>query len=183
MSSFIITLVVSCTLYVDALIIELFKSNNSGEGTDVQNMLEYWFSLTCILSILSLYGIIRVSRNPYSCIFQAVYTFKGLFLVCQGRRWEFLWLESHVNRLVKKFSIYWGQKKIMYDACHINGTWGSAEVGQLKLLYEDGKPQSGGPSVLRGDDSPRHHVLKKKRILFWILHFTLLRVIQGIKLK
>ena len=62
----------------------------------------------------------------------------------------------------------------MYDACHINGTWGSAEVGQLKLLYEDGKPQSGGPSVLRGDDSPRHHVLKKKTypLLDTSLHST-----------
>ena len=50
----------------------------------------------------------------------------------------------------------------MYDTCHITGTWGSAEVRQLMLLYEDGKPQSGGSSVLREDDSPRHHVLKQK---------------------
>ena len=62
----------------------------------------------------------------------------------------------------------------MYDACHINGTWGSAEVGQLKSLYEDGKPQSGGPFVLRGDDSPRHHILKKKtyQLLDTSLHST-----------
>ena len=30
----------------------------------------------------------------------------------------------------------------MYDACRINGTWGSREVGQLKLSFEGGKPQS-----------------------------------------
>ena len=30
----------------------------------------------------------------------------------------------------------------MYDACHINGTWESKEMEQLKLLYEGNKPQS-----------------------------------------
>ena len=34
----------------------------------------------------------------------------------------------------------------MYDACHINGTWGSREAGQLKLSHEGGKPQSREPS-------------------------------------
>ena len=29
----------------------------------------------------------------------------------------------------------------MYGACHINGTWGSKEVGRLKLSYESSKPQ------------------------------------------
>ena len=32
----------------------------------------------------------------------------------------------------------------MYGACHINGFWGSKEVGRL-LLCEDGKWQSGAP--------------------------------------
>ena len=36
----------------------------------------------------------------------------------------------------------------MYGACHINETWGSKEVGRLKLLYEGGEPQSGRPSFL-----------------------------------
>ena len=32
----------------------------------------------------------------------------------------------------------------MYGICHINGTWGSTEVGQLKLSYEGGKTQRKG---------------------------------------
>ena len=51
-----------------------------------------------------------------------------------------------MNKLVKKFTVYWGQKETVYDACH--GTWEIDEVRQLKLLYEGGKPQSGGPSFL-----------------------------------
>ena len=46
----------------------------------------------------------------------------------------------------------------MYDACHINGTWdGEREIGRLKLLYESGKPQNGGPSFLGRVDPSRHH--------------------------
>ena len=45
----------------------------------------------------------------------------------------------------------------MYDACHINGTWGSKELERLKLLYECGKPQSRGPSFVWGVDPSRHH--------------------------
>ena len=52
----------------------------------------------------------------------------------------------------------------MYDACHINGTWRSKEVGQLKL-YWGGKPQSGGPSFLGAVDLYRHHALKKKQTI------------------
>ena len=33
----------------------------------------------------------------------------------------------------------------MYGACNINETRGSKKVGQLKLSYEGGKPQRGGP--------------------------------------
>ena len=72
----------------------------------------------------------------------------------------------------------------MYDACHINGTWdGEREIGRLKLLYESGKPQSGGPSFWGGADPSRHHVLKKKNTISWIFYFTILRAIQKIKLK
>ena len=45
----------------------------------------------------------------------------------------------------------------MYDACHINGTWESKEVGRLKLLYECDKLQSRGPSLVGGVDPSRHH--------------------------
>ena len=45
----------------------------------------------------------------------------------------------------------------MYDACHINGTWESKEVGRLKLLYECGKPQSRGQSFVGGVGPYRHH--------------------------
>ena len=62
----------------------------------------------------------------------------------QGLSKEFLWSGSQVNRLVKKFSIYWGEEETMYGTCHINGTWGSKEVGRLKLSYEGSKPQRGG---------------------------------------
>ena len=71
----------------------------------------------------------------------------------------------------------------MYVACHINGTWGSKEVTRLKLSYDGGKPQREGPSFWGGVDPSRLHVLKKKHIISWIFHFTLLRVIQVIKLK
>ena len=54
----------------------------------------------------------------------------------------------------------------MYGACHINGTWGNKEVGRLKLLYEGGKPQRRGPSILAGVDPYRHHALKKKAYHF-----------------
>ena len=54
----------------------------------------------------------------------------------------------------------------MHDACHINGTWGSKEVGRLPLLYECGTSQSGGPSFLGGVDSSKHHVLKKEMYHF-----------------
>ena len=54
----------------------------------------------------------------------------------------------------------------MYGACHINGTWGSKELGRLKLLYEGGKPQSGETSFLRGVDPSRHHVLTKRKYHF-----------------
>ena len=54
----------------------------------------------------------------------------------------------------------------MYDACHINGTWGRKEVGWLKLLYGGGKPQIGGPSFLGGADPSRNHVLRKKTYHF-----------------
>ena len=61
----------------------------------------------------------------------------------------------------------------MYGACHINGTWGSKEVGQVKLSYEGGKPQMGGPSFLGEFDPSRHHVLKKKTSFLDIsLHST-----------
>ena len=70
----------------------------------------------------------------------------------------------------------------MYDDCHIIGTWGSKEVGRLRL-YEGGKSQSGGPSFVGAVDRSRRHTLKKKRIISWIFHFTLLRVIHGIKLN
>ena len=43
-----------------------------------------------------------------------------------------------------KFSIYWGQKETIYDACRINGTCGSKEVGRLQLC-EGGKRE---PSFL-----------------------------------
>ena len=45
----------------------------------------------------------------------------------------------------------------MYDACHINGTWESKEVGRLKLLYECDKLQSRGPSLVGGVDPSRQH--------------------------
>ena len=61
----------------------------------------------------------------------------------------------------------------MLIGCNINGTWGSKTKGSLKLSYEGGKPQRGGSSFLRGI----------KLTIFWIFHFNLLRVIQGIKLK
>ena len=67
----------------------------------------------------------------------------------------------------------------MYDACHINGTCRSKEVGRLQLC-EGGKSE---PSFLGRVDPSRHGVLKKKRTISWIFHFILLRVIQGIKLK
>ena len=54
----------------------------------------------------------------------------------------------------------------MYDACHINGSWGSKEVGPLLLLYEDGKPESRGPSFGGRVDPSTHHVLKKKMYHF-----------------
>ena len=38
----------------------------------------------------------------------------------------------------------------MHDVCHINETWESKEVRQSKLLYEGGKPKSGGPSLFGG---------------------------------
>ena len=57
----------------------------------------------------------------------------------------------------------------MYDACHIIGTWGNKEVGQLKLSYESDKPQRGGPSFLWGVDLSRHHVLKKKTYNFLVI--------------
>ena len=50
----------------------------------------------------------------------------------------------------------------MHDACHINGSWGSKEVGPLLLLYEGGKPESRGPSFGERVDPSTHHVLKKK---------------------
>ena len=57
----------------------------------------------------------------------------------------------------------------MYDACHINGTWESKEVGRLNLLYECDKLQSRGPSLVGGVDPSRHH--------------DILMVVQGKKLK
>ena len=54
----------------------------------------------------------------------------------------------------------------MYGACHINGTWGSKELGRLKLLYEGGKPQSGETSFLRGVDPSRDRVLTKRKCHF-----------------
>ena len=56
-------------------------------------------------------------------------------------------------------------------------------MGRLKLLYEGGNSPSGGPSFLWGVNPSRHHVLKKKRIISWIFHFILLRVIEVVKLK
>ena len=58
----------------------------------------------------------------------------------------------------------------MYGPCHVNGTRWTKKVGQLKLLYEGFKPQSGGPSF-SGDPS-RHHVLKKRTYHF--LYISLL---------
>ena len=54
----------------------------------------------------------------------------------------------------------------MYDARHINGTWGSKEVRRLRELYEGGKPKRRGPCFLEGVDLSRHHVLKKKTYHF-----------------
>ena len=76
MSSFLITSVVSCTLYFDVLIIELFKiclvtGKNSGEGI-------------------------------LSKVFFDVSRWSGKFLSPGGQ----------MSRLVKKFSIYWGRRKI-----------------------------------------------------------------------
>ena len=61
----------------------------------------------------------------------------------------------------------------MYDACHINGTWESKEVGRLNLLYECDKLQSRGPSLVGGVDP----------LDTMIFYFTLLMVVQGKKLK
>ena len=69
----------------------------------------------------------------------------------------------------------------MYGICHLNGTWGSTEVGQLKLSYKGGKTQRKG-LFWGGVDPSRYHTLKKKLTISWIFHFTLLRVIQVIKL-
>ena len=71
----------------------------------------------------------------------------------------------------------------MCDACHINGSWGSKEVGPLLLLYEDGKPESRGPSFGGRVDPSTHHVLKKKMYHFLDISLHSIRVIQGIKLK
>ena len=62
----------------------------------------------------------------------------------------------------------------MYNACHINGTWESKEVGRLKLSWEGGKSQRGQSSFLGGVDPSRHHVLKKNTYHFLdiSLHFT-----------
>ena len=60
---------------------------------------------------------------------------------------------------------------------------GSKEVGQLKSSYEGGKPQSEGPSSVGGFEQSRPRVLKKELTISWIFHFTLLRVVEGIKLK
>ena len=37
----------------------------------------------------------------------------------------------------------------MYDACHINGTWGNKEVGRLELLYEGGIKVELGKNVFK----------------------------------
>ena len=54
----------------------------------------------------------------------------------------------------------------MYDARHINGTWGSKEVRRLRELTKSSKPKRRGPSFLEGVDPSRHHVLKKKTYHF-----------------
>ena len=50
----------------------------------------------------------------------------------------------------------------MYDTCHINGTWGSKEVGQLKLLDEGGKPQSGSISKPKSKVKVNNNFIKSK---------------------
>ena len=47
-------------------------------------------------------------------------------------------------------------------------------MGQLKLLYEGGKPQSGRPSFLGGVGPSRRHVSKEKMCHFLVisLHFA-----------
>ena len=62
--------------------------------------------------------------------------------------------------------MYCGQEKIIYGACHINGTWGGKELGQLKLSYEGCNPQREGPSLWGGVDASRHHAFKKKNLPF-----------------
>ena len=59
----------------------------------------------------------------------------------------------------------------MYDTSHC--TWGSEEVGWLKL-YEGSNPQSGGPYFFGKADPSRYHVLKKKTYHFldFSLHST-----------
>ena len=70
--------------------------------------------------------------------------------VCQVR--EFLWPGGQVNRLVKKFSIY-------YVNCPYQLDLGKPEGGEsyIKLLYECGKSQSRGPSFVGVVHPSRHH--------------------------
>ena len=61
----------------------------------------------------------------------------------------------------------------MYGAFHIIGTWGSKEVGRLKLLYKGGKPQRGAPSFSeRGGESTLHAPCLKEKILPLPGYFT-----------
>ena len=71
---------------------------------------------------------------------------------------SFFGLGRQVNRLVKKFSIYWGRRKLCMMPVILMGLGtGSREIVRLKLLYESGKLQSGGPSFLGRVDPSRHH--------------------------
>ena len=64
----------------------------------------------------------------------------------------------------------------MYDACHINGTWdGEREIGRLKLLYESGNPQNGGPSFLGRVDPSRHHDISLHSTKGYSRHKTIVK--------
>ena len=61
----------------------------------------------------------------------------------------------------------------MYDVCHINGTWESKKVGRSRL-YMSLASQKVEDHLLREELTPLDTM---------IFYFTLLRVVQGKKLK
>ena len=53
---------------------------------------------------------------------------------------------------------------------------GSREIGRLKLLYESGKPQSGGASFLGRADPSKHHDISLHSTKGYSRHKSIVKV-------